>query len=74
MLASIRYPPIAVPMALLWNCLQQVRNGAAKIHASPVAVATAVAERGTRASAGPVLNAGPARHAPVLIRRKETAA
>jgi hypothetical protein len=61
-------------MALLWNCLQQVRNAAPKIHAAPAAVSAAATKRGTRASAELALHAGPARQAPASNRRKETAA
>lgn len=66
-------------MALLWNCLQQVRDGAPKIHAAPVAGTAAAAERGIRAavpraSAESAPHAGPARQLPVSNRRKETAA
>ena len=62
-------------MALLWNCLQQVRNAAPKIHAAPLAASPLAAERGAHApQARPGAVSSPRAAGAVSNRRKEVAA
>ena len=65
-------------MALLWNCLQQVRHGAPKIHAAPLAAGTPVSPAAERRFRAPDARSGaePGARAgvPVPARRKEAAA